>query len=240
MTLQLSPGVMTVPYASSSGATSPGFTDLRLSALPAMLREDTWIEVEDPLRLDAYWFAMAWGRSRSSDSTSASSVPDWTSIPLLGAEQGVEMLSPAEQLKTITKTLSLSKVELAKSLGVSRQAIYDWLGEQPVSAENEDRLLHLARLAWDFGGREGKSLLRRFVATSAREGDSSILEMLLDPPWNEPKLRRALAEARSKTERRKTGSVSAWLGSLGFPDPEPSEKAANQDHNLLLDDSRRS
>ena len=235
MTLREAPAILTVPCPSSSGTATPGFTDLRTSRFRGSWEEAGWVEVEDLLRLDAYLLA-----TLSSPSTSVGSFPDWGRVLLAGAERGPEGLSPAEQLKTISKILSLSKVELARVLGVSRQTIYDWLEGRPVSPENEDRLLRLARLAWDFGGKDGKSLLRRFTTQSVHEGEPSILEMLLTDPWDEKRLRRALGEAQARTTRRKSESARAWLRSFGFPEPKPSEKTANLGHNLLLDDLERS
>jgi DNA-binding XRE family transcriptional regulator len=156
-----------------------------------------------------------------------------------GAEQEPANLSPADQLKAISKTFSLSKVELAKALGVSRQTLYDWLEGRPMSPENEDRVLQLAHLAWDFGGKDGQSLLRRMVDEPLWKGEDSFLKLLLSHPWDETKLRRALGEAKARTERKKTTSASAWLRSLGFSEPGPSEKAANLGHNLLLDELKR-
>jgi DNA-binding transcriptional regulator YiaG len=237
MTLKEAPALLAERYASSSGVTSPGFTELPSCRFPPKRGEIAWLAVEDAVRHDAYWW---WIATVLAQSTSVQSVPDWGTVLFLSVERGVESFLPPEQLNLISKTFSLSKVELARTLGVSRQTIYEWLAGRPVSAENEERLLRLARLAWDFGGQEGQSLLRRFVAEAASEGEPSILEMLFDSPWNEPKLRRALGEAQARTVRRKSGSASSWLRSLGFREPDSSERAANLGYNVFLDDIKRS
>lgn len=237
MTLAEAPAILAERYASSSGVTSPGFTEVRLAQFPPERREDAWIVVEDAVRPDAYCW---WLATLLAESTSALSASDWGTLLLLGSERGTEDLSPPEKLNLISKTFSLSKVELARSLGVSRQTIYEWLAGRPVSAENEERLLRLARMAWDFGGREGQSLLRRFVEEAPNEGETSLLDLLLDPPWNDTQLRRALDEAQARTLHGKSSSASTWLRNLGFPEPSSLERAANLGHNLLFDDLKRS
>lgn len=234
MTLQDAPASMMPLYASSSGATSPGFTDLRPRRSSMRSPQPSWIDAEDVHRPHACWLA-----TLSLPPTSVYVVPDWGPFLIRGAEQGPTSFSPADQLKAISKTFSLSKVELAKVLGVSRQTIYDWLDGRPMSHENEDRVLRLAQLAWDFGGKDGQTLLRRLVAEPLRSGEPSILMLLLAHPWNETRLRRALGEARARTERKKTGSASAWLRSLGFSEPGPAEKAANLGQNVPLDELSR-
>ena len=237
MTLKEAPALLAERYASSSGVTSPGFTELRSSRLSPKRGEAAWLAVEDAVRPEAY---CCWIATISAESTAVQPVPDWGTVLSLGVDPDVENFPPPEQLRLIAKTFSLSKVELARALDVSRQTIYEWLAGRPVSPANEGRLLRLARLAWDFGGQEGQSLLRRFVAEAASEGEPSILEMLLDSPWNEPQLRRALGEAQVRTVRRKSGSASEWLRSIGFPQPGSSEQAANLGQNLFLDDVKRS
>jgi hypothetical protein len=71
--------------------------------------------------------------------------------------------SPADDLDHIRKVLRPSVTELAKTLSVSRQAIYDWQAGRPIAAENVARLKDIARAADLFarGGLEASSYLVR-------------------------------------------------------------------------------
>ena len=62
--------------------------------------------------------------------------------------------SPAENLEHIRSVLRPSVTDLAKALGVSRQAIYDWQAGKPIAAENAARIDDIARAANLFA-REG-------------------------------------------------------------------------------------
>ncbi len=54
---------------------------------------------------------------------------------------------PSGDLEHIKKTLRISVTSLAKILGVSRQAVYDWQSGKPIADENAERLADLARAA---------------------------------------------------------------------------------------------
>jgi transcriptional regulator with XRE-family HTH domain len=62
--------------------------------------------------------------------------------------------SPAKNLEHIRAVLRPSVTDLAKALGVSRQAIYDWQAGRPIAADNVARLDDLSRAA-DLFAREG-------------------------------------------------------------------------------------
>jgi hypothetical protein len=62
--------------------------------------------------------------------------------------------SPAENLEHIRSVLRPSVTDLAKALGVSRQAIYDWQAGKPIATENAARINDIARAA-DLFAREG-------------------------------------------------------------------------------------
>jgi transcriptional regulator with XRE-family HTH domain len=55
--------------------------------------------------------------------------------------------SPAEDLAHVRATLKPSVTDLANTLGVSRQAVYDWNNGKPVAPGNAARLADLARAA---------------------------------------------------------------------------------------------
>ena len=62
--------------------------------------------------------------------------------------------SPADKLDYIRTVLRPSVTDLARAMGVSRQAIYDWQAGRPIAAENVTRLQDIARAA-DLFAREG-------------------------------------------------------------------------------------
>src|SRR5260370_23127531 len=55
--------------------------------------------------------------------------------------------SPAKNLDYIRSVLRPSVTALARALGVSRQAIYDWQAGRPIAADNVARLHALSRAA---------------------------------------------------------------------------------------------
>jgi transcriptional regulator with XRE-family HTH domain len=62
--------------------------------------------------------------------------------------------SPADNLARIRSVLRTSVADLARALGVSRQAIYDWQTGRPIAADNAARLQDIADAA-DLFAREG-------------------------------------------------------------------------------------
>jgi hypothetical protein len=62
--------------------------------------------------------------------------------------------SPADDLDYVRTVLRPNVTDLAKALGVSRQAIYDWQAGRPIAEGNAARLQDLARAA-DLFAREG-------------------------------------------------------------------------------------
>ncbi len=90
--------------------------------------------------------------------------------------------TPAEALSRVRATLKLSVTDLARALGVSRQAIYDWKNGKQINEGHAARLADLAHAA-DAFARDGlpasAQLLRRPIVSGkslfdiAREGGSA-------------------------------------------------------------------
>lgn len=62
-------------------------------------------------------------------------------------KQNVTERTPIEDIARVREVLKLTVTELATVVGVSRQAVYDWLSEKPVAAENANKLSSLGRAA---------------------------------------------------------------------------------------------
>lgn len=75
--------------------------------------------------------------------------------------------SPVDDLEHIRTVLRPSVSDLARAIGVSRQAIYDWQAGRPIAEENVERLRAIARAA-DLFAREGlqstANVMRRSIA----------------------------------------------------------------------------
>jgi len=89
--------------------------------------------------------------------------------------------NPVDDLQQIRAILKPSMGDLAKALGVSRQAVYDWLRGRPIMADNAARVAELARAVDVFaaaGVTGNTQLLRRPISAGrtlfdiAREGGS--------------------------------------------------------------------
>src|SRR5262245_27096155 len=86
--------------------------------------------------------------------------------------------SPADNLDYIRTVLRPSVTDLARALGVSRQAIYDWQAGRPIAAENVARIEDIARAA-DFFAREGLQATAHLVRRPIING-KNILEIIRD------------------------------------------------------------
>jgi len=62
-------------------------------------------------------------------------------------KQNVTERTPTEDIARVREVLKLTVTELATVVGVSRQAVYDWLSGKPVAADNADKLSSLGRAA---------------------------------------------------------------------------------------------
>ncbi|MGH7074461.1 MAG: hypothetical protein ACREFD_09720 [Stellaceae bacterium] len=90
--------------------------------------------------------------------------------------------TPAEDLAHVRRVLRAAIADLARALGVSRQAVYDWQNGKPVAEDNAARLADLARAA-DVFSAEGlmasAQILRRPILSGknlfdiVREGGSA-------------------------------------------------------------------
>jgi transcriptional regulator with XRE-family HTH domain len=62
-------------------------------------------------------------------------------------KQNVTARTPTEDIARAREVLKLTVTELATVVGVSRQAVYDWLSGKPVAVDNADKLSSLGRAA---------------------------------------------------------------------------------------------
>lgn len=94
--------------------------------------------------------------------------------------------SLSAKIERISQELNLSKTALAQIMGVSRQAIYDWLGEKTVDAkeENLEKLEWLSQLSAHLSGDIKESMWMWKSRTLPQTGltiEQSILEGKIDP-----------------------------------------------------------
>jgi hypothetical protein len=132
--------------------------------------------------------------------------------PAPGIEDPASTRTPAEDLSHIRAVLKPAVTDLARALGVSRQAIYDWQSGKPIAAENAARLADLARAA-DVFATEGLTasaqLLRRPIGSGkrlfdiAREGGSAedVARRLIQIVRREVHQRQMLAERLANRKR---------------------------------------
>ena len=136
-------------------------------------------------------------------------------------------MSTAEQIELVVHTLGFGKRQLAELFGVSRQAIYDWLKGGNIRDENADRLEKLARLVLSVSHDTRRPLYYRFTTRPVAEGEPSLLDLLHADPWDEPRVRAQLRQARYLTTQRQA---------LQGKERAPSTKSSGDDRltdNLL-------
>ena len=127
-------------------------------------------------------------------------------------EEPASTRTPSEDLSHIRAVLRPTITDLARALGVSRQAIYDWQSGKQIAAENAARLADLARAA-DVFAAEGLTasaqLLQRPIVSGkrlfdiAREGGSAeeAARKLIQMVRRELRQRQMLAERLANRKR---------------------------------------
>jgi transcriptional regulator with XRE-family HTH domain len=108
--------------------------------------------------------------------------------------------SPVDDLDHIRKVLRPSVTELAKILGVSRQAIYDWQAGRPIAAENVARLKDIARAA-DLFALEGLEATAHVVRRPITNG-KSIFDIIRDGGSAEAAAQTLINIVRSELQQR--------------------------------------
>ena len=68
-------------------------------------------------------------------------------VPVAEVAEVEQVRTPSENLSRIREVLSPAVSDLAATLGVSRQSVYNWLNGEPVAAENAEKLQDLAQAA---------------------------------------------------------------------------------------------
>jgi hypothetical protein len=124
--------------------------------------------------------------------------------------------SPADDLDHIRKVLRPSVTDLAKTLGVSRQAIYDWQASRPIAAENAARLQDIARAA-DLFVRAGIEATVHILRRPIADG-KNLFDIVRDGGSAETAARRLIDIARKETQQRER--VKARMTNRGRPTRE--------------------
>jgi DNA-binding XRE family transcriptional regulator len=124
--------------------------------------------------------------------------------------------SPADDLERIRRVLRPSVTDLAKALGVSRQAIYDWQAGRPIAAENASRLLDIARAA-DLLAREGLQATAQVMRRPITNG-KNLFDIVRDGGSAEAAARTLIDIVRR--ELRQRGSLKSRLAKRARPTRE--------------------
>lgn len=117
-----------------------------------------------------------------------------------------DVLAGADLIAEIKATLGVSITDLASIAGVSRQAVYDWIGGGQVSDANYDRLLKLRRVCLDWRSLTNRPLGRLLRAKTA-EG-RSLLDLLGEEPLDRSLIQSHL-EALAKRVAEEEGQRQA-------------------------------
>lgn len=108
--------------------------------------------------------------------------------------------SPADNLEHIRSILRPSVTDLAKALGVSRQAIYDWQAGKPIASENAERIIDIAR-ASDLFAREGLQATAQVMRRSISNG-KNFFEIIRDGGSAEAAARTLIDIVRRELKQR--------------------------------------
>jgi transcriptional regulator with XRE-family HTH domain len=108
--------------------------------------------------------------------------------------------SPAKNLERIRSVLRPSVTDLARALGVSRQAIYDWQAGRPIAADNLARLEELSGAA-DLFAREGLQATAHVMRRPISNG-KNFFEIIRDGGSAERAARSLIEIVRGELEQR--------------------------------------
>lgn len=137
--------------------------------------------------------------------------------------------SPAENLTFVRTVLRPSVADLAKALGVSRQAIYDWQAGRAIAPENAARIEDVARAAEIFA-REGlqatPQMMRRTIS-----GGKNFFEIMRDGGSAESSARTLIEIVRRELNQRQ--NLQARLAKRPSPAPDEFRDAGTP----MLDES---
>ena len=137
----------------------------------------------------------------SESADSSSSVPTIRNVQRR-ARLGSSDMSTAEQIALLVHTLGFNKSQLGKVFRVSRQSIYDWLKGANVKENNLRRLTELAGLVQEMAPGKQRPLYHRFTTSPIKEGEPSLLDLLLAEQWDQDRIRSHLSHARELTAKR--------------------------------------
>jgi DNA-binding transcriptional regulator YiaG len=110
--------------------------------------------------------------------------------------------TPADNLDFIRTVLRPSVTDLARALGVSRQAIYDWQAGRPIAAENAARLQDIARAA-DLFAREGLQATAHVLRRPITAG-KNLLDVVHDGGSAEAAARALIEIVRRELKQRES------------------------------------
>jgi transcriptional regulator with XRE-family HTH domain len=143
-------------------------------------------------------------------------------IPSVAVPNVGRLRSPLENLESIRAALKPSMSDLASLLGVSRQAVYNWIAGENPSQESAERLEDLAR-AVDLLAAHGLNspyLLRRKI----RDG-KSLMEIVRDRGSAQDAARTLIrisekeAEQRERLKKTLAGRKPSWTDRPAFGVP---------------------
>lgn len=89
---------------------------------------------------------------------------------------GAEVLATADLIAEIKATLGINVTDLAAMAKVSRQTIYDWLGDGQISPTNYERLFQIQQVCTEWQALAKKPVGRLIYAKS--EDETSLFELL--------------------------------------------------------------
>jgi AcrR family transcriptional regulator len=146
----------------------------------------------------------------SEDRTDAVAAESWGGLfERIGKQttaDAADVLAGADLIAEIKATLGVSITDLAAIAGVSRQAVYDWIGGGQVSDANYERLLELRRVCLDWRLLTNRPLGRLLRAKTA-EG-RSLLDLLGEAPLDRSPIQSHL-EALAKRVAEEEGQREA-------------------------------
>jgi hypothetical protein len=136
----------------------------------------------------------------------------------ISTDEGAKVLGGADLIAEIKAVLGVNVTDLAAIARVSRQAIYDWIGEGQVSEANYERLLALRQLCLDWQSRATRPLGRLLHVKNTDK--RSLLDLLEQDPLDRTLIELQLdaLAAKAAEQEQQRSSRKARLSPLSEKD----------------------
>jgi hypothetical protein len=129
-------------------------------------------------------------------------------------QPSVPVIPYREHATRVSSSLGIGKSDIARIFDISRPTLYSWIkgDTEPKEGRQSERLRQLGELVAEITRPNQLPIYGRFVEYALPSEQTSILDMLRQPAWDVPQLRRLLVMARHLSDERNRRIVAQSPG----------------------------